>query len=98
MTVSICRAGRGSHLASFQRGFTLVELMLAIAIFAILLAIAVPSFRDASLGSRLSSIANNMIASAQLARSEAIKRNAVITLCASSNGTRAGSSWTAPGP
>jgi len=61
--------------------------MITIFVFAILMAIAVPSFRDASLGARLSSIANNMVASVQLARSEAIKRNTVITLCASSDGS-----------
>lgn len=69
------------------QGFTLLELMITISIAAILLAIAVPSFRNASLGSTLGSIANNMVASVQLARSEAIKRNSVITLCASTNGT-----------
>jgi len=69
------------------RGFTLIELMAAVTIFGILLMIAVPTFRDAALGSRLSAIANNLLGSVQLARSEAIKRNAVITLCASANGT-----------
>lgn len=70
-----------------SRGFTLVELMVTIAVMAILLAIAVPSFTDAVLGSKLSSYANNFVASAHLARSEAIKRNAAVTLCASADGT-----------
>jgi len=68
-------------------GFTLVELMMAITVVAILLVIAVPSFRDAALGSRLSAVANNLLASVQLARSEAIKRNQTVTLCASANGS-----------
>jgi type IV fimbrial biogenesis protein FimT len=68
-------------------GFTLVEMMIALSILAILLVIAVPSFRDASLGARLASIANDMSASVQLARSEAIKRNAAVRLCASSDGS-----------
>jgi type IV fimbrial biogenesis protein FimT len=66
--------------------------MIAITIFGILLMIAVPSFRDAALGSRLSAIANNLLASVQLARSEAIKRNEVITLCASADGASCASS------
>ena len=67
-------------------GFTLIELLVTITIAAILLSIAVPSFRDAALGSRLSNIANDLNASVQLARSEAIKRNAPVTLCTSTDG------------
>lgn len=71
-------------------GFTLIEMMIAVALMAILLSIAVPSFRDASLGSQLRAAANDLTASAHLARSEAIKRNAPVTLCVSSNGTTCG--------
>lgn len=69
-----------------NRGFTLVELMIGIALMAILLTIAVPSFRDATLGSQLSATSNNLMAGAYLARSEALKRNRVVTLCSSSDG------------
>lgn len=69
-----------------MRGFTLIELMVAVAILAILLGIAVPSFNDAALGSKLGSHANNLVVSASLARSEAIKRNVNVTLCASADG------------
>jgi type IV fimbrial biogenesis protein FimT len=72
------------------RGFTLVEMMIAITLMAVLLAMAVPSFRDASLGSTVRSLANELVVSAALARSEAIKRNAPVTLCVSSNGTSCG--------
>jgi type IV fimbrial biogenesis protein FimT len=70
-----------------QSGVTLVELMFAILIFAVLLAIAVPSFRDASLGARLSAIANSLHGTIQIARSEAIKANVPITLCTSTDGS-----------
>jgi type IV fimbrial biogenesis protein FimT len=73
-----------------QHGFTLIELMVTIAVMAILLAIAVPSFTDVTLGSKLSSYANNLAASAYLARGEAIKRNAAVTLCAGTSCPGAG--------
>jgi type IV fimbrial biogenesis protein FimT len=52
-----------------------------------LLAVAVPSFYNVLLGSRLGSYANDLVGSVNVARSEAIKRNAQITLCVSSDGT-----------
>jgi type IV fimbrial biogenesis protein FimT len=71
-------------------GFTLVEMMVTITVMAVLMAIAVPSFMDASLNSQLRSAANNLVSSTYLARSEAFKRNAVVTLCVSNNGTTCG--------
>ncbi len=68
------------------RGFTLIEAMIVLVIAAILLVIGIPSFRDASVGSRLRDIANDLNASVQVARSEAIKRNVPVTLCRSTDG------------
>ena len=79
---------------SRSAGFTIVELMVTVAVLAVLLALAVPNFNDASLSARLSSFANSLVASAQVARSEAIKRNSTIRLCASSDGaTCDGADW-----
>ena len=69
-----------------QRGMTLVELMFTIFIMAVLAMLAVPSFRDASLGGRLAATANSLHGAIQIARSEAIKANAPVSLCASSDG------------
>jgi type IV fimbrial biogenesis protein FimT len=73
---------------SDSRGVTLVELMIALTVLGVLLALAVPSFRDAALNSSLRAISSNLYASVQLARGEAIKRNVPITLCrANTTGT-----------
>lgn len=81
---------RGSCKRKYQAfcaGFTLIELMVTIAVMGLLMMVAIPSFNEATISSKLGANANNLVASATLARSEAIKRNAVITLCMSSTGT-----------
>jgi type IV fimbrial biogenesis protein FimT len=79
--------------ARLQQGLTLIEMMVVISILGILLAIATPSFSEALLSSKLRSYANNLVASVHLARSEAIKNNAVVRLCASNNGTSCTGDW-----
>lgn len=77
-----------------ERGFTLVELMIVLVVMAVLLGIAVPSMTQFTFSGKLRSYSNEIVASAVLARSEAIKRNQAVTLCVSSNGTSCASgSW-----
>lgn len=75
------------------KGFSLIELVVAIAILAILLSIAMPAMDNMLLSGRLRSYANDLLASAYLARSEAIKTNAVVRLCASATGTACDGDW-----
>jgi type IV fimbrial biogenesis protein FimT len=71
---------------SSQRGFSLIELLVTITVLAILLAMALPAFSSSRLNTVLRTSSNNLLASAHLARGEAIKRNSPVTLCVSADG------------
>jgi len=68
-----------------SRGFTLVEMLAVLTISAILVALALPSFRSIIRSSRISSSSNDLLASIDLARSEAIRRNVTVSICRSLN-------------
>lgn len=68
-------------------GFTLIELIVTLAIAAILITVAGPNFLAFIKNNRLTAQANNMVGSLQLARSEAVKRNKTVTVCRSDNPT-----------
>ena len=75
-----------------QSGFTLIELLVVVTISAILLGIAIPSFRDFVATQRVKNAAFEFAASMLLARSEAIKRNTAVTVTQGAGGW--GSGWT----
>jgi type IV fimbrial biogenesis protein FimT len=62
-------------------GFTLVELVVTMAIAAIILTQAVPSFSTMISNNRLTTQTNNLVADINLARSEAVKRGLRVILC-----------------
>lgn len=64
-------------------GFTLIELMVTVAILAILLGIAAPSFESVIKSSRMASAVNTFLSDARFARSEAIRRGGGVVMCRS---------------
>lgn len=65
-----------------NRGFTLVELMITVAVLAIILSIALPSMRELIINGRVTTQTNELISSLALARSEAIRRGLDVSVCA----------------
>ena len=67
-------------------GVTLLELMIVIAVAAILTAMAAPSFNELIRDMRMSSAASQLFVDLNQARSEAIKRNTWVLVCAKPSG------------
>jgi type IV fimbrial biogenesis protein FimT len=67
-------------------GYTLVELLAVILIISVVSAIAFPNFQSMTNGNRLTSGTNEMVATLQMARMEAIRRNTRVVVCSSTDG------------
>ena len=69
-----------------QRGFNIIELMVTVAVFGVLLGVGVPGIQSYIYNSRLTTQINSLSSSLAHARSEAIKLNAHVVVCLSSDG------------
>jgi type IV fimbrial biogenesis protein FimT len=63
-----------------RTGFTIIELMTTLVILGILIMVAIPSFNDLVVGTRIKGAASDIYAALTFARSEAIKRNTNVTV------------------
>lgn len=67
------------------RGFTILELMITLAVVAVLVSVGVPGFRAVIMDNRLVSQANLMVTSISVARSSAVKYQRNATVCSSTD-------------
>lgn len=70
---------------SNTKGFTLIELMTAIAILAIMATVALPAYQTMVQNNRIVTATNGLLGVLQLARSEAVKQRRAITVCPSTD-------------
>jgi len=73
-------------------GFSLIELLVVLAIAAVLLGIGVPNMQEYVVSSRLSGASNDLFTALNVARSEAVRRGVQVTLA--TNGAAGSRDWT----
>ncbi|MBL8310082.1 MAG: GspH/FimT family pseudopilin [Burkholderiales bacterium] len=87
-------ARRRSAAERSRAGFTLIELMVTVAVLAILAAIAIPSMSQLIVRSRMDATLHEFVSAINMARSEAVRRATRVTLCRATGPTTCGGAGT----
>jgi len=69
-----------------QKAFTLIELLVTLSILGVVMAFAIPSFKSSVANNRSAGAGGELSTAINIARAEAIKRGAYVTICASNTG------------
>lgn len=83
------RATEASRTNRSQSGFTLLELMITLAVAGVIVGLAAPTMRTFGQNNKLAGASNDLLRSFQIARSEAIKRQQNVVVCATADPTAA---------
>ncbi len=78
-------------------GFTMVELMVTLAILIVTLAIGIPSFTSMLANNQAIAISNDLVAAFNMARSEAVSRGVPVSVCGNNGLLRCGGNWGSAG-
>lgn len=92
--MTLCALNLSRNHARARRGFTLIELMVTVALVAVLMVLAVPSFITFQRNAELTSTANSFLATLTAARAEAMKRQLRVFVVPKKDGDW-GSGWMA---
>jgi type IV fimbrial biogenesis protein FimT len=80
-------------MAFQSKGFTVIELMVAVTVLSVVIAIALPSFTEQVRNNRSITVANEFIDTVSFARAQAVSRPARISICASDDQKTCTGDW-----
>lgn len=80
-------------MINYEQGFTLVELLICLAILSILLSLTNPGFSQWLQRYQADKVINELVRAISLARATAITSNKMVTLCRSMDGQNCGGRW-----
>jgi len=75
------------------KGFTLTELVIALAVIAILMGIGAPSMQVAAKNAKMVAVTNELVGALQIARSESVKQSLNVSVCARGTNVSCGDNW-----
>jgi len=74
-------------------GFTLIELIITVVLISVVALIAIPNFTLMVRSNQVTTQTNNMLVAFQTARTEAIRRGVVVSVCPTANQTSCSGTW-----
>ncbi|WP_287029018.1 GspH/FimT family pseudopilin [Pseudomonas sp. UBA6310] len=75
------------------KGFTLLELLIAVALLGVLLGLAAPAFSELIQRNRSEALQNQLMSTLHMARAHAVENRHEVEVCGSSDGTACDNAW-----